>query len=93
MVPNEIIDLAGVDVCAFAMEARYEVTVEAPLISLGYKDYAPVAVDSGNVAVQYGITREEQDKFAFASHQNYGKAWKGGFFSRGNGSLYDYENG
>lgn len=54
--------------------------VEDPLIPLGYKDYAPVAVDSGNVAVEYGVTRKEQDEFAFASHINYGKAWKRGFF-------------
>jgi acetyl-CoA C-acetyltransferase len=54
--------------------------VEDPIIPLGYKDYAPVAVDSGNVAVEYGVTREEQDEFAFASHTNYGKAWKRGFF-------------
>lgn len=54
--------------------------VEDPIIPLGYKDYAPVAVDSGNVAVEYGVSREEQDEFAFFSHVNYGKAWKRGFF-------------
>lgn len=54
--------------------------LEDPLIPLGYKDYAPVAVDSGNVAVEYGVTREEQDEFAYASHVNYGKAWNAGFF-------------
>jgi acetyl-CoA C-acetyltransferase len=54
--------------------------VEDPIIPLGYKDYAPVMVDSGNVAVEYGVSREEQDEFAFASHMNYGKAWQRGFF-------------
>lgn len=54
--------------------------VEDPLIPLGYKDYAPVAVDSGNVAVEYGISREEQDEFAYLSHVKYGKAWKNDFF-------------
>ena len=54
--------------------------VEDPIIPLGYKDYAPVAVDSGNVAVEYGVSREEQDEFAYASHSNYGKAWERGFF-------------
>ncbi|MGI6452274.1 MAG: thiolase family protein [Syntrophomonadaceae bacterium] len=54
--------------------------VEDPIIPLGYKDYAPVAVDSGNVALEYGVSREEQDEFALASHQNYGKAWERGFF-------------
>jgi len=54
--------------------------VEDPLIPLGYKDYAPVAVDAGNVAVEYGVLREEQDEFALASHVNYGQAWQRGFF-------------
>jgi len=54
--------------------------VEDPLIPLGYKDYAPVSVDAGNTAVEYGVSREEQDEFAFASHTNYGKAWERGFF-------------
>jgi acetyl-CoA C-acetyltransferase len=54
--------------------------VEDPIIPLGYKDYAPVAVDSGNVAIEYGVSREEQDEFALASHSNYGKALNRGFF-------------
>jgi len=54
--------------------------VEDPIIPLGYKDYAPVAVDSGNVAVEYGVSREEQDEFAYASHSKYGRAWERGFF-------------
>ncbi|HPC02571.1 MAG TPA: thiolase family protein [Syntrophales bacterium] len=54
--------------------------VEDPIIPLGYKDYAPVAVDSGNVALEYDVSREEQDAFALASHKNYGAAWNRGFF-------------
>lgn len=54
--------------------------VEDPIIPLGYKDFAPVAVDSGEVAVEYGVSREEQDELAYASHQNYGKAHARGFF-------------
>jgi acetyl-CoA C-acetyltransferase len=54
--------------------------VEDPIIPLGYKDYAPVAVDAGDVAVEYGVSREEQDEFALASHTRYGDAWKSGFF-------------
>lgn len=56
--------------------------VEDPIIPLGYKDYAPVAVDSGNVAVEYGVSREEQDEFAYESHMKYGKAWERGFFKQ-----------
>lgn len=54
--------------------------VEDPIIPLGYKDYAPVAVDSGDVAIEYGVSREEQDELAYASHLKYGKAWERGFF-------------
>lgn len=54
--------------------------VEDPIIPLGYKDFAPVAVDSGEVAVEYGVSREEQDELAYVSHQNYGKAHARGFF-------------
>jgi len=53
---------------------------EDPLIPLGYKDYAPVAVDAGEVSVEYGVSREEQDEFAHESHLKYGKAIKRGFF-------------
>lgn len=54
--------------------------VEDPIIPLGYKDYAPVAVDSGNVAIEYGVSREEQDEFAYQSHMKYKDAWGRGFF-------------
>ncbi|AGA70125.1 acetyl-CoA acetyltransferase [Desulfitobacterium dichloroeliminans LMG P-21439] len=55
--------------------------VEDPIIPLGYKDYAPVAVDSGNVAIEYGVLREEQDELALASHLKYGQARERGFFN------------
>lgn len=56
------------------------ITLEDPLFPLGYKDFAPVAVDSGNVAVKYKVSREEQDELAHSSHQKYGKAYADGFF-------------
>ncbi|MBF7083861.1 thiolase family protein [Desulfallas sp. Bu1-1] len=54
--------------------------LEDPIFPLGYKDYAPVAVDSGNLAVEYNVSREEQDDFAYESHLKYGNAYKDGFF-------------
>ncbi len=57
-----------------------DVKMEDPLLGLGYKDYNPVSVDTDNVAVEYGISRTEQDEWAVRSHQNYGKAWKEGKF-------------
>jgi acetyl-CoA C-acetyltransferase len=56
------------------------VTMEDPLFRLGYKDFNPVAVDSGNVAVKHGIQRQEQDEWALRSHRSYGKAWAEGRF-------------
>jgi acetyl-CoA C-acetyltransferase len=57
-----------------------DVKMEDPLFRLGYKDFNPVSVDTDSVAAEYGISREEQDGWAFRSHQNYGKAWKEGKF-------------
>ncbi len=57
-----------------------EVKMEDPLFQLGYKDFNPVSVDTDHVAAEYGISRQEQDEWAFRSHQNYGKAWKEGKF-------------
>lgn len=51
-----------------------------PLSPLGYKRYNPVSIDSGEVAVEYGVSREEQDQWALRSHQRYGEAWKAGKF-------------
>ena len=57
-----------------------DVKMEDPLYALGYKDFNPVAVDSDNVAKEYGIGRQEQDEWALRSHTYYGKAWKAGKF-------------
>jgi acetyl-CoA C-acetyltransferase len=57
-----------------------DVKMEDPLYALGYKDFNPVSVDTDNVAMEYGITREEQDAWALRSHENYGAAWKAGKF-------------
>lgn len=56
------------------------VTMEDPLFELGYKDYAPVAVDAGNVALEHGVSREEQDEWALLSHQRYGASHAAGKF-------------
>jgi len=56
------------------------VVLEDPLMELGYKDYAPVARDAGEVALEHGIGREEQDAWAVRSHQRYGAAHAAGKF-------------
>lgn len=57
-----------------------DVKMEDPLFALGYKDFNPVSVDTDNVALEYGVTRQEQDEWALRSHQNYGSAWEAGKF-------------
>jgi acetyl-CoA C-acetyltransferase len=57
-----------------------DVKMEDPLYALGYKDFNPVSVDSDNVAYEYKIDRQEQDEWAYRSHQNYGQAWNAGKF-------------
>lgn len=57
-----------------------DIKMEDPLFALGYKDFNPVSVDADDVAVEYGIGREEQDAWAVRSHQNYGAAWDAGKF-------------
>ena len=54
--------------------------MEDPCYMLRYKDFAPVSVDTDDVAYEYGITREEMDEWAFKSHHNYGNAFESGKF-------------
>ncbi|AEG16427.1 acetyl-CoA acetyltransferase [Desulfofundulus kuznetsovii DSM 6115] len=55
-------------------------TIEDPLLELGYKDYAPVAKDAGEVALMHGIDRFQQDEWAVSSHVKYGHAYAAGKF-------------
>ncbi len=56
------------------------ITIKDPLIRLGYKDFNPVAVDAGEVALSHSITREDQDRWALLSQQRYQEAKKVGKF-------------
>jgi len=59
------------------------VVLKDPLFELGYPDFAPVAKDAGEVAVEYGVTRQEQDAWALRSHQRYFSAFEQGKFAIG----------
>ncbi|MDY7031115.1 MAG: thiolase family protein [Thermodesulfobacteriota bacterium] len=50
------------------------ITASDGLFELGYKGYNPVSVDAGEVALEYNVDREEQDRWAFRSQQRYAKA-------------------
>lgn len=54
--------------------------VEDPLYKLGYKEYASMVDQIDGLAYEHGITREEQDDWAFKSHNNYMKAYSKGIF-------------
>jgi acetyl-CoA C-acetyltransferase len=53
------------------------------LFGLGYKGFNPVSVDAGEVALEYGITREDQDRWAYQSQMKYAKAFGDGKFKVG----------
>ncbi len=57
------------------------IKLEDPLFPLEYKEYTPVAYDSGVTAVHYGITREMQDQLSMESHQKYTRAYEAGFYN------------
>ncbi len=61
------------------------VTLVDNLFELGYsaKGFAPVSVDAGEVALQYGVTRQMQDAWAFQSQERYAKAFAEGKFKIG----------
>ena len=54
--------------------------LEDPIFPIQYKDYNPVAVDAGEVGLEYGEGREEQDLWALTSQQRYQVAEKAGKF-------------
>jgi acetyl-CoA C-acetyltransferase len=50
------------------------------IFGLDFKGYNPVSVDAGNVALEYGVAREEQDQWAVRSQQLYAGALAQGKF-------------
>ncbi|MHB8126360.1 MAG: thiolase family protein [Desulfitobacteriaceae bacterium] len=50
------------------------------MFGIEYKGYNPVSVDAGEVAMEYGVTREEQDLWAVRSQQRYAQALTEGKF-------------
>jgi len=51
-----------------------------PIYELGYRAFNPVSVDAGEVAVEYGVTREDQDAWACRSQRRYQEALAAGKF-------------
>ena len=82
--------MGNVPLIASAAKARWgsrlgPIELEDVLFELGYsrKGFAPVATDSGEVAIEYGVSREDQDKWALQSHQRWFKAYEQGKYQLG----------
>lgn len=58
-----------------------DMTMKDPLYKLGYREYNPNAVDAGEVALEHGVSRQEQDAWALRSQQRYQAAKASGKFS------------
>lgn len=54
-----------------------------PISPIGHPNFPPEAKNAGEVAVQYGIGREEQDEWAYRSQMRYQEAKKAGKFKIG----------
>ena len=58
-----------------------EVKMIDPIFPIEYAGYAPVAKDAEYGADRYGVSREEMDKWAHASHQKWQAAQEAGRFA------------
>jgi acetyl-CoA C-acetyltransferase len=54
--------------------------VQDYLNPITYREYSPLARDAGEIAIEYGISREEQDKWALESQKKWTLADKAGKF-------------
>jgi acetyl-CoA C-acetyltransferase len=61
------------------------VTLEDILFELGYakKGFNPVALDAGTVALEYGVSREDQDRWGLLSQRRWAEAYRSGKFRPG----------
>ncbi|MFH0788194.1 MAG: thiolase family protein [Pseudomonadota bacterium] len=65
---------------------RWSTGLEQPRIKdqmfpIGYNGFDPVAVDAGEVALEHGVSREEQDEWAYQSQKRYQQAKAEGKFN------------
>lgn len=58
-------------------------TLKDPLFELGYPGFGTLTVDAGEVALENGVTREEQDEWAVRSHELYFQAHRQGKLALG----------
>jgi len=83
-------NMGNVPLIASAAKARWgnrlgPIELEDVLYELGYgrRGFAPVATDAGHVSLEFGVSREDQDKWAVGSHERWFKAYRDGKFGVG----------
>jgi acetyl-CoA C-acetyltransferase len=54
--------------------------VQDYLNPITYREYSPLGRDAGEIAIEYGISREEQDKWALGSQKKWASADRAGKF-------------
>jgi acetyl-CoA C-acetyltransferase len=57
------------------------VVMEDFTYGMGYKGYNPLAVDAGEVALEHGVSRQDQDEWAVRSQQRFAAAFAEGKFA------------
>ena len=55
--------------------------VQDYLNPITYREYSPLGRDAGEIAIEHGISREEQDQWALGSQQKWAEADKAGRFA------------
>ncbi|MGB5216935.1 MAG: thiolase family protein [Smithella sp.] len=55
--------------------------VQDYLNPITYREYTPLGRDAGEIAMEHGISRDEQDAWALGSHQKWAAADKAGLFN------------
>jgi len=55
--------------------------VQDYLNPITYREYTPLGRDAGEIAIEHGISREEQDKWALGSHRKWAEAYNAGKFA------------
>lgn len=76
----DVIIAGGVESMSLVPMGGYVTRLNPQLVDNYPEIYINMGLTAENVAEKYGISREDQDAFAYRSHQRTIKAWEEGFF-------------
>lgn len=74
IIAGGVESMSMVPMGGFSFQPNYDLVESAPEI------YVNMGITAENVAKKYNVSREDQDKFAYRSHQRAIKAWEDGKF-------------